>query len=417
MRHSIALMRPHGTGSISTRQTKKGEVYYGQWWITPTQKASRRLGPVRQLGGKHGLTEKMAEAALRKLIVETPPPKERDDGGGIRVPEAGKRYLTHLRRAGRKKSTLTAVESCLRVWAAPYLAGPLDRVTYDDIEALVARMEDRGLAPKSIANYIGTISALFAYGMRRRVEWVLSNPCDGVELPAVPENDEIRFLGREEVEALIRHVPAAMPQPRGRREPVPNAYADLDRVLYRVAAMTGLREGELIALQWQDVDWAAAKIRVRRNYVLDEMGTPKSRRSSRAVPMGLEVQKALAAWQPLDCDEDDLVFADPITAGPLGKAGILRRMRWALKAAGLKPEHVFHDLRHTFGTRMAATGVPMRTLQEFMGHRDVQTTMRYADYAPSAHEAAMVDAAFAAPEIPYSVSEGVSAVDPGQEVE
>ncbi len=42
----------------------------------------------------------------------------------------------------------------------------------------------------------------------------------------------------------------------------------------------------------------------------------------------------------------------------------------------------FHDLRHTFGTRMAAAGVPMRTLQEWMGHRDFKTTMIYADYAP-----------------------------------
>jgi hypothetical protein len=57
--------------------------------------------------------------------------------------------------------------------------------------------------------------------------------------------------------------------------------------------------------------------------------------------------------------------------------------------------HRFHDLRHTFGTRMAAAGVPMRTLQEWMGHRDLATTQIYADYAPSAHEAEMVAVAFA----------------------
>ena len=57
----------------------------------------------------------------------------------------------------------------------------------------------------------------------------------------------------------------------------------------------------------------------------------------------------------------------------------------------------FHDLRHTFGTRMAAAGVPMRTLQEWMGHRDLSTTQRYADYAPSSREAEMVAAAFARP--------------------
>ncbi len=400
MRRSIAIMRPHGTGSITIRQTNRdGPVYYAQWWLTATSKASRRLGPVRQPGSKTGLTQNMAEAKLRQLMAETPAPAEPEHGTGIRFPEAGRRYLTHLKRQGRKKSTLTAVESCLRVWAVPHLTRPLDRVTYDDIEMLVTRMEERGLSPKSIANYVGTISALFAYGLRPRVQWVTSNPCEGVELPAVPESAEIRFLTVEEVEALIRHVPTAVPQPRGHRELIANAYADLDRVLYRVAAMTGLRQGELIALQWQDVDLAAAKVRVRRNFVLDEIGTPKSRRSSRAVPLGFEVQTALAGWQPCDCEDDDLVFADPITAGPLAKAAILRRMRWALRAAGLKPEHVFHDLRHTFGTRMAAAGVPLRTIQEFMGHADIQTTMRYADYAPSRHEVEMVDRAFARPVI------------------
>jgi integrase len=69
-------------------------------------------------------------------------------------------------------------------------------------------------------------------------------------------------------------------------------------------------------------------------------------------------------------------------------------MRAALKAAKLDDTHRFHDLRHTFGTRMAAGNVPMRTVQEWMGHRDLATTQIYADYAPSAREAEMVAAAF-----------------------
>jgi Phage integrase family len=54
----------------------------------------------------------------------------------------------------------------------------------------------------------------------------------------------------------------------------------------------------------------------------------------------------------------------------------------------------FQDLRHTFGTRIAAAGVPMRTLQEWMGHASINTTTIYADYAPSAHENAMAEQAF-----------------------
>ena len=67
----------------------------------------------------------------------------------------------------------------------------------------------------------------------------------------------------------------------------------LDRAMYLAAAMTGLRQGELLALRWKDVDWIAARIRVRRNYVRGEFGTPKARRSTRSVPMADEVAGAL----------------------------------------------------------------------------------------------------------------------------
>ncbi len=96
-------------------------------------------------------------------------------------------------------------------------------------------------------------------------------------------------------------------------------------------------------------------------------------------------------------EPDDLVFPHPMTGGYLASPQMLRRMRRALAAAGLDDSHRFHDLRHTFGTQMAAQGVPMRVLQEWMGHRDIATTQRYADYAPRHDERALVQAAFAPP--------------------
>jgi integrase len=66
-----------------------------------------------------------------------------------------------------------------------------------------------------------------------------------------------------------------------------------------------------------------------------------------------------------------------------------------LKAAGLDETFAWHNLRHSYGTALAAQGVPMRTLQEWMGHKDIQTTQRYADYCPNAGERDAVEAAFA----------------------
>ena len=89
------------------------------------------------------------------------------------------------------------------------------------------------------------------------------------------------------------------------------------------------------------------------------------------------------------------MFADPSTGEPLGHRRMYERLRSALKAAGLDETYGFHSLRHSYGTALAAKGVPMRTLQEWMGHRDIQTTQRYADYCPNPGERNAVEAAFA----------------------
>jgi site-specific recombinase XerD len=71
------------------------------------------------------------------------------------------------------------------------------------------------------------------------------------------------------------------------------------------------------------------------------------------------------------------------------------RLRAALRAAGLDTSYGFHSLRHSYGTALAAQGVPMRKLQEYMGHVDIRTTQRYADYCPNVEDRDMVEGAFA----------------------
>jgi integrase len=320
-------------------------------------------------------------------IKPQPAPGER-----LTVEQVGARYLRHLEARGRKYSTRYSVESTIRVHLAPFYGEkPIDRIRSNDVEDLVAHLARLGLSGKTIRSYVGTLSAMFNYASAPQRRWVGHNPARGIELPPKEESTEIRFLDPDEVILLARH---AQPGP----------YQQIDRALYLTAAMTGLRQGELIALRWCDVDWRASRVRVRQNYVLGRFGTPKSRRSTRSVPMadlvGAELDRLYrSVGEP---DDDQLVFADPITGEPLSKPRILRRYRAALREAGLDDRRRFDDLRHTFGTAMAAAGVPMRTLQEWLGHRDLETTQIYADYSPSPREAAYIQAAFGATAAPQS---------------
>ena len=150
--------------------------------------------------------------------------------------------------------------------------------------------------------------------------------------------------------------------------------------------------GELLALRWRDVDFAGATIRVRASWAGRSLTTPKSGKV-RSVPMAPDVASALAQlgrrvrW----VGDDDLVFAGEVGTYLDGSA-LRRRYKAALEEASLRSLR-FHDLRHTFGTRMIAKA-DIRRVQEWMGHADIQTTMRYLHYAPHAEDARLVAEAF-----------------------
>ena len=297
--------------------------------------------------------------------------------------EAGQLLIERLETKGRRRTTLETYASHIRVHLVPFFGSQrLDRIGRREIEAFSRHMARSGRSTKTTLNATGVLHSIFE--LARREGWVVANPCTLVDKPQAPPTDaDIRFL--EEIEALLRAVPD---DDLGRAE----------RPMYLAAAMTGMRQGELLGLRWRDVDWSARRVRVRRAYVRGEFGPPKSRRSSRSVPLAdrLAGELDLLHQETLWRADDDLVFAHPHTGKPIDRSKLLKRFKAALSSGGVR-EVRFHDLRHTFGTRMAAQGVPMRTLQEMLGHRDFKTTLIYADYTPNAHEAEWVEAAFALP--------------------
>ncbi|HEX8101505.1 MAG TPA: site-specific integrase [Solirubrobacteraceae bacterium] len=206
--------------------------------------------------------------------------------------------------------------------------------------------------------------------MRRAVKrYALpSNPVADIDKPQPRPTGDIEVFSPEEVRALVRA-----------------AGSEQDAAIYLTAAFTGLRRGELLALRWRDVDFGGQVIRVRANFAGGQLTTPKSGKV-RSVPMAPDVATALASLGQREgwTGDDDLVFAGP--AGTfLDGAALRRRYYTAVKRAGLRPLR-FHDLRHTFGTRMIAKA-DIRRVQEWMGHADVQTTMKYLHYVPRAEDA------------------------------
>jgi integrase len=360
--------RARGTGSIVRRRQRSGAVILWGKFSAHGEQRWVKLGLAREPGSKLGLTKAQAEAELRRAFEAASleqPIRER-----LGIKEAGERHIDRLESLGRKKTTIADYRSTLRVHLVPFFEGhSLDKIGVQMVEAFILTKQREGKAPKSISNYLGLLYSIFAYAEKRG--WARSNPVARADKPrSEPRDADIRYLEIEELEALIRAVPD-------------DELGRVERVLYRTAAMTGLRRGELLALRWRDVDWVAGLVRVRRNYVRGEFGTPKSRRSSRAVPLADTLAAKLERHyqQSSFTSDDDLAFAHPLLGTVLDTSKLRKRFKKAAERADLRPVR-FHDLRHTFGTRMAAAGAPLRAIQEWMGHSDHRTTLIYADYAP-----------------------------------
>lgn len=366
--------RSYGTGSLIEHRG----AWYGQW-RAHGRLIKRKIAPIKTPTAP-GLTRTQAERELRRLIERTTVTASPEHRAGL--VDVARALIDSREALGLKRSTILAYRSMLRVHLEPVFADvAIADVDPEDLERFMAWMRAEGRSTKTIMNTLGLLHGIFEHGIRRG--HCTQNPCKRIDKPRRQGTDAaIRFLDDTELEALLRAAPD-------------NAVGRMERVMYLAAAMTGLRQGELLGLQWQDIDWLNGRVRVRRSYVRGHFDTPKSRRSSRSVPLALRLAAELERFhQATDWDADtDLVFAHPVTGKPLDRSKLLKRFKQALKRAHVRPVR-FHDLRHTFGTRMAGAGVPMRTLQEWMGHRDSKTTEIYADYQPSHREADWIEQAF-----------------------
>ncbi|MBV9818184.1 MAG: site-specific integrase [Solirubrobacterales bacterium] len=369
--------RAYGTGALQI----VGRSWIGAWYGPDGRRVRRKVGDVRTEGRADGLTKAQAERALRRMRELDSPPAA-PDAERVTMEQAGREFCQRLELKGRRKSHRLTVASDLRNHIAPFFAGKtLDRLRPTDIERYVSAKR-RTLAIKTVRNHVNTMHSIFDLGLRNG--WCASNPVKLADRPTLKKTEtRIQFLDQPDLEQLLA---ASYPD---------DAFGRIEPTLYLTAAMTGLRQGELLGLRWRDVDFDARKVRVVSPYVRGEFGDPKSAGSGRSVPMAERVAVALRELrsQSVYPRDRDLVFCHPDTGKPLDRSKLVRRFKQAIDRAGVH-RITFHELRHTFGTRMAAAGTPMRTLQHWMGHADSKTTQIYAHYQPSDQEADAVDRAF-----------------------
>ena len=226
-----------------------------------------------------------------------------------------------------------------------------------DIERGLAELASQGLKPSTLNRYRALVSLVFSVAIRNRK--IASNPVRFVR-PKRENNERVRILSEEEETALRQEFPKKSPQ----------FEAEFD-----LALNTGMRKGEQYKLRLENVDLIRGNITILRS----------KHGERRFVPINSVARKAIVILQK---------FADGSGYVIPGRDGQRKKdeRRWFATNVIAASIHDFrwHDLRHTFASRLVMVGVDLRTVQELLGHRSWGTTLRYAHLAPD-HQLAAVE--------------------------
>jgi integrase len=266
------------------------------------------------------------------------------------------RYMEHA-ELHNKPGTVQEKRSVLRTHLAPMFGKHrLDSIGIEEVDSLKLKLKKAGTSIKTINNVVGVLHNILV----RAAECKLIPAPERLQYlkrtSAEPEED---FLSFEEADQLV------------------SASSPIWRPLVIVALNTGLRRGELRALQWSDVQIDPGRIVVRRAVYRGQFGTPKGGRT-REIPLNQTAKTSLRQQRHLRgpfvfCNED----------GSYLKSDTCRKViDNAAKAAGLRAIG-WHTLRHTFASHLVMSGVPLAAVQKLLGHASIKTTMRYAHLSPS----------------------------------
>jgi integrase len=338
---------------------------------------------------------------------------------GVTFREVAHAYLEWLEKVrGAKPSTLRSHRSDLAEPGTPFKRGhavkaghimaglgdmPASKVTTAQVDAVLntvagTHVDGRSVGPRTVNRYREIIVAIFSFGMQSSRFNLPANPAIRSDRRRVQAPGALIFFTPEEVEALARALAAGLHREarpyHESRLPQQVQEDEQDSEAVRIAAYTGLRLGELLALRWRDVDWSGSALTIERAISAGHEGTTKSGKVRR-VPMA---DQAAAALERLShrrhfTSQDDLVFCNSI-GRPVDGSALRRRYKRARDAAGLRPLR-WHDLRHTFGSLLVAGGVDTVTVKEAMGHAQLTTTSRYLHARPATETAAKFTAVFA----------------------
>lgn len=261
---------------------------------------------------------------------------------------------------------------------------PLAGITRADFDVFKASRLKAKIKPATVNRDLDRIKA----ALTQAVAWEMleNNPLAGVKRIKRDIEQRIRYLTKDEEKALRSALEAREARAATRRESGDAwrtergreakgaivGYSDHLMPMTLLALNTGLRRGELTQLKWADIDLEGKRLTVRAGYA-------KSGKA-RHIPLNTESLQVLQTYRKQHTGKGELFGVASVKTA---WAGLMKEA----KIAGFR----FHDLRHSFASKLVMRGIDLNTVRELLGHGDIAMTLRYAHLAPE-HKAAAVEA-------------------------
>jgi len=283
-------------------------------------------------------------------------------------------FIESREAKGLRPQTIEKYEGMVRRFRESLPPGAMIQdVTSDDVRSYVRQSSLSNATQRSRFRHI---RAFFNWALEE--EYIESSPVASVEAPQ-KETKEKAFLKPEDVQALLDTIENHMLEVRTAVGGVP----DLKWLhqMIPVAVCTGMRRGELIALQWADVDLAGRSIHVRHRGDFRTKGN-----AERRVPIRGDAEHVLGEMHEPDLSGP--VFTDR-EGEPIRPDRVSHRFKDMVRKAGLDERIHFHSLRHTTGSWLSMRGVPLRHIQAILGHSSTNVTEMYSHLAPDTLDRAM----------------------------
>jgi integrase len=363
----------------------KRKLRTGVWELRVSLGKDPATGKYRQISKTFHGAARAADDALRDLVDKYGEAQE--DGFGATFGQLLDRWLLECERMDLSPTTMRTYRAQIKQTIRPQLGKVvLSRLTPKHLDDLYGAMKDKGQSSKTIRNHHAIISSALHQAVRW--EWVRENVAEKAKPPRVVQ----RRVTAPSVEA-VRSVIEAAEERDPRLAP-----------LLMLAALTGMRRGELCALRWTDVDLERRELEVSRSVVvvpggLAEKGTKTDR--SRRVALD-EVGVALLILHRAKVDdwarqaevvvaENAHVFSPLVDSStpfrPDNVTGFFIRVRDSLELNEVR----LHDLRHFTATQLIGAGVDVRTVAGRLGHSDPSLTLRVYSHAIEERDRAAAD--------------------------